>query len=145
MGLITGLRRARHEDLANALLFMHHKHTSSSEESSEAEDHDGEPVTSLSSEELRALLRRNPQQCIILIGPYIVDATNYLAEHVGPDPFFFFGHALMAFASARRSRSPTSLRIKKGLEFDRDEGCIRTRRMGVRGRYECAFTSGKAS
>ncbi|EJC98738.1 uncharacterized protein FOMMEDRAFT_96016 [Fomitiporia mediterranea MF3/22] len=105
-GLVTGLRRARNEDIRSALAWMRlhgHKHhieyptsdsglqsgdesiiSQSSSSSSEFEDEDSEWEGPIWDEDaLRKYVAERPGRCVVLLDGYAVDVTRYLGEHPG--------------------------------------------------------------
>lgn len=89
MGLVSGLKRARPEDVSEALTYMSHKKENEGPghliaASSDAEPEDewfGEVWTWVDVEEyVRA--GRDSGRCVIVIDGFVVDVTGYLGQHV---------------------------------------------------------------
>jgi stearoyl-CoA desaturase (delta-9 desaturase) len=78
VGLVTSLRRARDEDLVDALSHMHRKELLGI---IEPEDNSwaGE-VWNLN--QVKEFAQTEPGNCIVLIDGFAVDVTVYLGEHV---------------------------------------------------------------
>lgn len=79
LGLVMSLRRARKEDLVEAL---HHMKRKESSDDIEPEDNswDGETWNILQVVEFA---KAKTGRCIVLIDGFAVDVTSYLGEHVG--------------------------------------------------------------
>lgn len=78
LGLVTSLRRARDEDLVDALSYMHRKELLGIVE---PEDNSwaGE-VWNLN--QVKEFAQTKPGNCIVLIDGFAADVTVYLGEHV---------------------------------------------------------------
>ncbi|EIW86998.1 delta 9-fatty acid desaturase protein [Coniophora puteana RWD-64-598 SS2] len=82
LGLVRGLRRARHEDIKEAKLYMHHKihhHGLFGQTDSE----DGWDGTSWSLKDIDEYITKKPGSCIVIIDDFVVDASSYMGEHPG--------------------------------------------------------------
>lgn len=77
LGLVRGLRRARKDDLIEALEYMQHKNES---ESSQDEEWVGE---TWSIDQVTEYAVKHEQYCILVVNGYAVDVTSYLGEHPG--------------------------------------------------------------
>ena len=78
LGLVTSLRRARGEDLVDALSYMHRKELLGI---IEPEDNSwAGKVWNLN--QVKEFVQTKPGNCIILIDGFAVDVTMYLGEHV---------------------------------------------------------------
>ncbi|KAF4604906.1 hypothetical protein EYR40_003689 [Pleurotus pulmonarius] len=78
LGLVRGLRRARKDDLIEALQYMQHKHEP--EFSQDEEEWDGETWT---LDEVREYAAKHEKRCILVVNGFAVDVTSYLGEHPG--------------------------------------------------------------
>lgn len=88
---MSGLRRAREEDITSARSWMEHKlhseHDSGSEHSSisPSSSEDDEEVWAgevWDVDHLRKYVADKKSRCLVLIDGYAIDVTNYLGEHV---------------------------------------------------------------
>ncbi|KDQ31119.1 hypothetical protein PLEOSDRAFT_1092456 [Pleurotus ostreatus PC15] len=77
LGLVRGLRRARKDDLIEALEYMQHKNES---ESSQDEEWVGETWT---IDQVTEYAVKHERRCILVVNGYAVDVTSYLGEHPG--------------------------------------------------------------
>jgi len=77
-GLVTSLRRARDEDLVDALNHMHKKEVLGMIEP-EDDSWDGK-IWNLN--QVKEFAQSKPGSCIVLIDGFAVDVTVYLGEHV---------------------------------------------------------------
>ena len=77
---MSGLRRARDEDLSNALSYMA-KHDGLSGEKKLCPE-DSEDVPAMGVEDIRQLVETGNKRTILLIGDYVVAVEGYLKEHV---------------------------------------------------------------
>ena len=80
LGLVTGLRRARPEDMKEAQAYM--KYKTSHGIPPEKEQEVTLDSTRWNVEKLKDYTQRKPGCCLVLINNNIVDATPYLGEHV---------------------------------------------------------------
>ncbi|KAF5312206.1 hypothetical protein D9619_002627 [Psilocybe cf. subviscida] len=79
LGLVTSLRRARQEDLVEAVHHMHHKTNMDSEKNQDEDEMwDGDVYTLA---EIQAMAKEG--RCMIVIDGFAVDVTSYLLEHPG--------------------------------------------------------------
>ncbi|KAL4267930.1 Copper homeostasis protein cutC [Pleurotus pulmonarius] len=78
LGLVRGLRRARKDDLIEALQYMQHKHEP--EFSQDEEEWDGETWT---LDEVREYAAKHEKRCTLVVNGFAVDVTPYLGEHPG--------------------------------------------------------------
>ena len=112
LGLVTHLRRAREDDLAEALAHMvkkhAHHHDSPKVWGEQVNDNvDDLPVWTV--ENIGQMLKDREGRCIVAIGQYVVDATAYLAEHVHLSVFIGLTRQLTIHNIARGSRPHSSL------------------------------------
>lgn len=100
---MSGLRRAREEDITHARAWMDHRQHHSS--SSSGGDYDSEFSSMLSTSEeddedawtgevwdedrFRSFVTEKRSRCVVLIDGYAVDVTHYLGEHVSFSCFPF--------------------------------------------------------
>ncbi|KAF9053392.1 hypothetical protein BJ165DRAFT_1339927 [Panaeolus papilionaceus] len=78
LGLATGLRRARPEDMVDALKYMGEKHAGKVDP--EPHSWKGKVWT---LQEVHKFAAEKTGRCVLLIDGYVVDATSYLGEHPG--------------------------------------------------------------
>ncbi|KAF9469839.1 hypothetical protein BDZ94DRAFT_33794 [Collybia nuda] len=95
-GLVTGLRRARKDDVIEATDYMHEKSRHGAPYSHDIGLWEGQVWT---SQQLGEYTRAKPGRCIVLIDGYAVDVTKYLREHPG-------GAALLRKYSALKGDDP---------------------------------------
>lgn len=88
---MSGLRRAREEDIASARAWMEHKLHSELDSGSEhsfispsASEDDEEAWTGeiWDIDHLRSYVAEKRSRCVVLIDGYAIDVTSYLGEHV---------------------------------------------------------------
>jgi hypothetical protein len=83
LGLATGLRRAREDDLKEATIYMHRKtHHGISPPEDDVNGWEGE-VWNL--EQVQEYVKKKTGRCVVLVNGFVLDATGYLGEHVRPD------------------------------------------------------------
>lgn len=82
--MATGLRRARQDDMKEAIEFMRAKRAQG-----QGHAHTHAPVTSIPWDGptwnlayVESIITKSPARCLVLIGEFVVDATSYLKEHV---------------------------------------------------------------
>ncbi|KAJ7651627.1 hypothetical protein DFH06DRAFT_1207561 [Mycena polygramma] len=80
LGLVTGLRSVREQDLKEATEYMHFKDTHGVPPTEEDEPWDGE-IWDL--ERAQEYIKSKPGTCVVVIDDYFVDVTPYLGEHPG--------------------------------------------------------------
>jgi len=82
IGLVTGLRRARDQEVRSAMVWMHHKHTGeTTSEDDDSSDYWAGPEWTRSN--LAEYVRAGTRRTVIVIDGYAVDVTKYLSEHPG--------------------------------------------------------------
>lgn len=86
-GLATGLRKARQEDIADALVHMQAKHHHLPPPKYDVSSGDDqETVRAIyeiwDDERLQEYVEAKKGRCVMVIKGYVVDATGYLGEHV---------------------------------------------------------------
>ncbi|KDR81083.1 hypothetical protein GALMADRAFT_1122110 [Galerina marginata CBS 339.88] len=79
LGLVTGLRRARDDDLVEAVLYMRKKNNLGVTER-EVDTWDGEMWN---IDKVERFAREKTGRCIVLIDGFAIDVTPYLGEHPG--------------------------------------------------------------
>lgn len=89
LGLVTGLRKARQEDIsaARSWILSHHHEPFPSSSASEEEDeitsfgnNDDDIKAKWNQEDLALNARK--RNCLLVIDGFVVDASGYLGEHV---------------------------------------------------------------
>ncbi|KAF7307151.1 Stearoyl-CoA desaturase [Mycena indigotica] len=80
LGLVTGLRSVRDQDLKEALQYMGHKEKHGIPPPEEDSIWTGEIWDTCQA---RAFVRSNAGSCVVLIEDYFVNVTHYLGEHPG--------------------------------------------------------------
>ncbi|KAF7347563.1 Stearoyl-CoA desaturase [Mycena venus] len=80
VGLVSGLRSVRDEDLKEAMQYMHHKDTHGVPPPQEDAPWDGE---TWDIQQAHEYIQSKPGRCLVVIEDYFVDVTSYLGEHPG--------------------------------------------------------------
>lgn len=119
LGLATGLKRARPDDVSEALIYMAHKHHAplnsepphSSETSSEDEEMWKGAVWTWQEAAGYVRQGRGAGKCVLVIDGFAVDVTGYLGEHPG-------GATLLRKHSVRIGSDPTNADDKTWQEAD---------------------------
>ncbi|KAF8167389.1 hypothetical protein B0H34DRAFT_681705 [Crassisporium funariophilum] len=79
LGLVTSLRRARHEDLTEAIHYMQQKDALGAMEA----EKDPWQGAVWNVNQVKSYVQEKTGRCVVLIDGFAVDATTYLAEHPG--------------------------------------------------------------
>ncbi|KAL0951591.1 hypothetical protein HGRIS_008272 [Hohenbuehelia grisea] len=129
LGLAKGLRKARDDDMAEAIDYMHQKAHPGAIESEDLDDWHGD---TWDRQQLAEYLSMKPGSCILLIDGYAVNATFYLAEHpggasilrryslsVGNDDKVEASEASWAFNGGLNNHSRSAKRRLRGLRVAR--------------------------
>jgi hypothetical protein len=80
-GLASGLRRAREDDLANALSHMLHHDKHAIEEDSDSDDVRTDLMI-FTVDDICQLVEGGSKKFLLLIGDKVIDAAKYMGEHV---------------------------------------------------------------
>lgn len=95
LGFVTGLRRARLDEIEDAKLFMRSKshvthHDGSSENTGEGEAAWSGPVWDMDQVmEYAENMGTKTAPCLMVVDGFVIDATSYMKEHVGSFPFHY--------------------------------------------------------
>lgn len=97
-GFVTGLRRARKDEIEDAKLFMHSKsHPSPTHSAGHCTTTgDGEAVWSGPVWDMHCVMEymkdmgNNTAPCLMVVDGFVIDATSYMKEHVGSFPVMSF-------------------------------------------------------
>ncbi|KAF9261648.1 hypothetical protein L218DRAFT_869440 [Marasmius fiardii PR-910] len=81
-GLVTGLRKAREEDMKEALGYMSHKAAHGVPPPNEEEEFCEKPLEWTIDDAIDYVLQSNGR-CLVLVAGWAVDLTRYLGEHPG--------------------------------------------------------------
>lgn len=83
LGLIHGLRRAKEDDIADAVEYMRQKHEPNQPQILSDDSDEGYQEKSMNAQDLAVYRQNKPASCLLVLDGFVLDVTSYLGEHPG--------------------------------------------------------------